>query len=68
MGAKYFVLDLRDNLGGLVQVCYMDLSKEKAWKIAYNIYIFEGLCLTSILRNSFIAFGFLNYNSVSFIH
>ena len=28
MGAKYFILDLRDNLGGLVQVCSLDLSKE----------------------------------------
>ena len=25
MGAKFFVLDLRDNLGGLVQVCSSNL-------------------------------------------
>lgn len=24
MGASYFVLDLRDNLGGLVQVCLLN--------------------------------------------
>lgn len=25
MGASYFILDLRDNLGGLVQVCLLNL-------------------------------------------
>lgn len=26
LGATYFILDLRDNLGGLVQVCFLSLQ------------------------------------------
>lgn len=42
MGASYFVLDLRDNLGGLVQVSYLHNLM-----VDYNLsFILEVLCLS----------------------